>query len=583
MAYSVLINFSRLALPDALEKNLFRELSFAVQTILNECNINDISFTRGNDSNHRYGIQIIMPAVYSNKYDIHQEVSTAAETVVKKRGIQNTKVFVTFSEEEITENNDSCLSKFIEADTDAKRKKILKKFSCEDDIDFADIFKRCAFVPDENIEKIFLCAGYLATTDGRGMISRNDLFDAIDMYEGKKSDNDFEYIEKLADRFIPTTPDADFNTLVLPEKSMRQINVALALSQEDNLKKYYAWGLDSVDKYPRAILSFYGPPGTGKTHAAQAVAKKLGKKIIIAGCPELKSKYQGESAKNIAAVFYAAQRADAVLFFDEADSLISQRLGEVSSGGEDDINTMKNAILTRLETHKGIVIFATNFIATYDPALETRVQCVEFPAPDLEITKQIWMKKIPSKIPGYETIDFDALGQWSFERGFCGRDIKTAVVNTCKEALYCQVDEVTHEMFLTECKKILDERLNARSANTSQNTLHDVDDDTHAGKSLAEFMEAEAENLKNKFFDDVPYADDLDFAKIVALYSEFQPGEAHRAAHLAKVFAAVDPEQAVVKWEHIEKAAKKIKAAETTSPDLKETLEATVSEIMKNE
>ena len=182
-----------------------------------------------------------------------------------------------------------------------------------------------------------------------------------------------------------------------------------------------------------------------------------------------------------------------------------------------------------------------------------------------------------------ETIDFDALGQWSFERGFCGRDIKTAVVNTCKEALYCQVDEVTHEMFLTECKKILDERLNARSANTSKNTLHDVDDDTHAGKSLAEFMEAEAENLKNKFFDDVPYADDLDFAKIVALYSEFQPGEAHRAAHLAKVFAAVDPEQAVVKWEHIEKAAKKIKAAETTSPDLQETLEATVSEIMKNE
>lgn len=591
MDYSVVINFSRLALPPEVENALFREISFGIQTILNECNVEKASFEKNNDENHRYGIHILMPQVCSSRYNVLKEVLTSVEDLVKRRNLLGVKVTVKFPDGEQfetgvepTKSCDKNLSKLIEADIEEKKKKILQKFACDENVNFVDIFKRCAFIKEDEVEKIFLYAGYLATTSGREKISSNDLFDAIDMYEGKKSDNDFDYIEKLADSFIPTDPEMDFESLVLPEKSMRQIDVSLALSQEDNLKKYYDWGLDSVDKYPRAILSFYGPPGTGKTHAAQAVAKKLGKKIIIAGCPEIKSKYQGESAKNIAAVFHAAQRADAVLFFDEADSIISRRHAEQRNGSDDDINTMKNAVLTRLETHKGVVIFATNFIASYDPALETRIQCVEFPAPDLDTTKQIWRKKVPSRIPGYQTIDFDALGQWCFERGFCGRDIKTAVINTCKNALHNNISEITHEMLLAECSQILEERLTARSAETNKNTLHDVIDENQSKEtSLAAFIRAEAETFRIKYFDDVPYADDLDFQKVVALYSEFTPGEEYRAVRFAKILAATEPEQTLVKLYHLEQAAKTIKRLTTSSPDLEDAIGSSISEIIEKE
>ena len=239
MAYSVFINFSRLALPDDVENVLFREICFAIQTILNECNVEKASFEKNKDDNHRYGIHILMPQIYSSKYDVIEEVLDNVNELVKKHNLLDVKVHVKFLDVSIGNNTSSKLSEVIAADVEAKKKKLIEKYCCEDNVDFVDIFKRCAFVSDDAMEKIFLYAGYLATTNKRKKISSNDLFDAIDMYEGKKSDNDFDYIEKLADSFIPTEPDMDFESLVLPEKSMRQIDVSLALSKEDKLKKYY--------------------------------------------------------------------------------------------------------------------------------------------------------------------------------------------------------------------------------------------------------------------------------------------------------------------------------------------------------
>ena len=42
------------------------------------------------------------------------------------------------------------------------------------------------------------------------------------------------------------------------------------------------WGLRSIIPEATSALSFYGPPGTGKSMSAEAVAHKLGKKILKA-------------------------------------------------------------------------------------------------------------------------------------------------------------------------------------------------------------------------------------------------------------------------------------------------------------
>jgi SpoVK/Ycf46/Vps4 family AAA+-type ATPase len=91
-------------------------------------------------------------------------------------------------------------------------------------------------------------------------------------------------------------------------------------------------------------------------------------KIIEASYAHIKSMYHGEGPKNVEALFYAAQAQNAILFIDEADSLLSRRLTNVNQGSEQAINSMRSQLLICLERFKGVVIFATNLVQNYDPA-----------------------------------------------------------------------------------------------------------------------------------------------------------------------------------------------------------------------
>ena len=200
---------------------------------------------------------------------------------------------------------------------------------------------------------------------------------------------------------------------------------------------YEDWGFSEVDKIGRSsILNFYGNPGTGKTLTAEAFAGRLDLPIIKVGIAEIESKLMGETSKNIQKVFQDAYDQNAVLFFDEADTLLGKRLSSVTQGVDNEINAMRSTMLIELEKFDGIVIFATNFAKNYDEAFRSRITYhVEFILPDLDTRKKLWSRMLVAKIPLADERD-SLLNQCAeLSDGFSGREIRTCMRLALPKAL----------------------------------------------------------------------------------------------------------------------------------------------------
>lgn len=240
-----------------------------------------------------------------------------------------------------------------------------------------------------------------------------------------------------------TTPQQNIPDIVyLAKNPQYQLDTDVILSAttkndlEESLAKikfhrviYDDWGFGEVDKLGRSsILNFYGHPGTGKTLTAEAFAGQLGLPIIKVGIAEIESKLMGETSKNIQQVFADAYAQNAVLFFDEADTLLGKRLSSVTQGVDNEVNAMRSTMLIELEKFNGIVIFATNFAKNYDEAFRSRIGYhVEFTLPDLEARTRLWHKMITDKIPLADS-KANLVNQCAeYSDGFSGREIRTCM------------------------------------------------------------------------------------------------------------------------------------------------------------
>ena len=70
----------------------------------------------------------------------------------------------------------------------------------------------------------------------------------------------------------------------------------------------------------------FGPPGTGKPEFVKHLRKELDRKVLVMKGSDLISKYVGESEQNIAKAFQRAETEHVILFFDEIDGLVQDRL-----------------------------------------------------------------------------------------------------------------------------------------------------------------------------------------------------------------------------------------------------------------
>jgi hypothetical protein len=225
----------------------------------------------------------------------------------------------------------------------------------------------------------------------------------------------------------PVDPRYSLDHLILDQDSLERIREATNVLVSQDLL-YDTWNLGSIARTGRRVaLNFYGPPGTGKTLAADAIADLLGKSILRISYAELESKYVGETPKNIQAAFAKADETGALLFFDEADSILGKRLLNVSQSADNSINVARSTTLIELDNFTGAVIFASNLVRNYDTAFLRRMLAhVEFRLPATEQRERIWRGHIPRQLPLAEDVDFETLALYS--DGAAGGDIQNAVL-----------------------------------------------------------------------------------------------------------------------------------------------------------
>ena len=232
-----------------------------------------------------------------------------------------------------------------------------------------------------------------------------------------------------------TLPKYDLDKVILDEATNNQILRSIALINNQSLI-FDTWGFRDIDPNTKTILCFYGAPGTGKTMCAHALAKKLGKNILIASYASIESKWVGEGPKNMRKIFEDASNQDAILFFDEADSFLSKRVNNAESGSEKHYNRMSNEMFQLLEDFDGVVIFATNLVTDFDKAFKSRIlSFVEFNLPDEKSRKRLIQSMMPTKLPlANPMTEYELEILASASDGFSGREIRKALLTSLSEA-----------------------------------------------------------------------------------------------------------------------------------------------------
>jgi SpoVK/Ycf46/Vps4 family AAA+-type ATPase len=229
-------------------------------------------------------------------------------------------------------------------------------------------------------------------------------------------------------------PRRTFADVVLPPSTREALDHALMQIRKHDVI-FGTWGLgERHDTGLSLAFNFAGPPGTGKTICAEAVAHALGKKLLVVRYDELESQWAGATAKNVSAVFDAAAREDAVLFFDEADAIASRRFTSMDQGYQREANAVVNVLLRELEAFPGVVVFATNLAANLDPAFERRIRThILFESPGPDERERIWAVQLHERrTPLADDVDFRALAE---RYPATGGDIKNAVLKAAQIAV----------------------------------------------------------------------------------------------------------------------------------------------------
>jgi len=217
------------------------------------------------------------------------------------------------------------------------------------------------------------------------------------------------------------------------------------IKEHRQMVKIRAYGLA-----PRRKLLLVGPPGTGKTMSASVLAGELGLPLFVVRLEGLLTKYMGEAAAKLRLIFDAALQTRGVYFFDEFDSIGSQR-GYGNDVGE--IRRVLNSFLQMLEQDDSdsLILAATNHPDILDYALFRRFEDVlHFRLPDNFQATEL----IRNKIAGFPTSPFDLEEITTTAEGLSFADIAMACEDALKDAIIHDKETITQKAIV----KLLQDR-----------------------------------------------------------------------------------------------------------------------------
>ena len=258
-------------------------------------------------------------------------------------------------------------------------------------------------------------------------------------------------------RGLRLATDIQEKNLFFNAAEQKSVDRLASLLQEDNYqdvrKRLSACGM----RKGFACL-LYGAPGTGKTETVLQLAKQTGRDVMAVNVTQIKSKWVGDTEKNIKEIFdryrvYCQKCEKApILLFNEADAIISKRSANVQSSVDKMENAMQNIILEELEKLDGILIATTNLTCNMDPAFERRfIYKIEFHKPEPSVKVEIWqsmLKDLPRE-------DAEALsGKYDFSGGQIENIVRKQVIdnilydnplNLKSLDEYCQMEQIHKE------------------------------------------------------------------------------------------------------------------------------------------
>ena len=241
--------------------------------------------------------------------------------------------------------------------------------------------------------------------------------------------------EKLADVIDPKT--LSEKQLFFPKDIQRQVEELGRFLQPENFQKIQERMKEKGFRNGFACL-FYGGPGTGKTETVYQLARQTGRSIMVVDVPRIKSKWVGESEKNIKALFdrYREQvkraKVTPILLFNEADAIIGIRKNGAQSAVDKMENSLQNIILQEMEQLDGIMIATTNLQQNLDSAFERRfLYKIKFEKPTEEARVHIWHEMIPD----LSTMDVQTLAS---KYDFSGGQIENI-------ARHYMIDSILHD------------------------------------------------------------------------------------------------------------------------------------------
>ena len=218
-------------------------------------------------------------------------------------------------------------------------------------------------------------------------------------------------------------PGVTLDDVVLAPELRARLEFFVDQHREGTLEKL---GVTKKIRHSRGLtFLFFGPPGTGKSMLAEAVAARLGRKVLQVEVPKILSRWVGETDKQIARAFTAARANNLVLLFDEADSLLVRR----EMLYQDHDIRFVNDMLAAIEQYEGVVVLTTNMDTLLDPAIERRLDLrVRFDQPTVEQRQAIWQRHLRLDIALADDIDCAELARdYEFTGGYVRNAVLTAV------------------------------------------------------------------------------------------------------------------------------------------------------------